>query len=213
MTTPAHLSPVQYVQAADGSMSLKDLPHLTLVAIEEQGTVIGHDWQRELGLPTYHDEWEALAHVDGLGPHRVAFVLADESKTRLPGGLRLCPPQITLPQTVPLEIGHTGFVVGVCFAWCRSEGESRPLMSELLGMELPGDLDGEHIVGFAQLFQSRLAEIAWVGLQQHVFTHVCPNILQPHGAPAGTGTAVQVTLTPGDFPGCQNARVLRFWDE
>ncbi len=83
----------------------------------------------------------------------------------------------------------------------------------MLGVEIPRDVEGDYIVGYAQLFTSRLAETAWHGVQQKLFTHVCPNLLRPHGAPPGTGSLVQVTLTPGDFPGCPHARILRAWDD
>ncbi len=108
MTPPAHLSPIQFLQQPGGAIQLKNLPHLTLEPIEEQGTAIGLDWQRELGLPTYFEDWEAMARADGLSAHQVAFVLMDEAPTRLPGAPRLCPPQVTLPQTCPFELGHTG---------------------------------------------------------------------------------------------------------
>ncbi len=218
MTTPApHISPVQYVQRADGTMALKDLPEMTLETITEQGKVIGRDWQGELGLPHYYEDYEAMARVESLSTHRVAFVLMDEAPTSLPGAPRMFPRQVTLPQTCPLELGHTGFVIGTCHAWLPAfdagRTEMAALMTELLGFDVPGDLEGDYIVGFAQLFQSPLAERAWEGIHQDIFTHVCPNILRPHGAAAGTGSLIQVTLTPGDYPGCPHARILRAWDE
>jgi hypothetical protein len=209
MTPANHLSPIQFLQQPDGSMSLKGLPNITIDPVEGQGTELGRNWQSELGCPIYYEEWEELARVEGLSDHRVAFILMDEAPMRRPGAPRLCPPQVTLPQAVPFELGHSGFVVGVCFAWVRSEGEDRTAMSDLLGMDMPNELEGEYIVGVAQLFKSELAERAWVGLEQNIFTHVCPNILQPTGASPGTGSLVQVTLTPGDYPGCPHARILR----
>lgn len=62
MTAP-HLSPFQFTQQLDGSMSLGDFPHVTLNTVEGQGSVVGRDWQTELGMPTYYEEWEALARV------------------------------------------------------------------------------------------------------------------------------------------------------
>lgn len=213
MTTPAHLSPIQYRQEPDGTMQLKDLPDMTLETIEQQGTAIGRNWEGELGLPHYYEDWEAMAQVEGLSEHRVAFVLLDEAPTSLPGAPRMSPRQVTLPQNCPLELGHTGFVIGTCHAWVFGFGENRSEIAAMFGIKLPSEVERDWIVGYAQLFHSQLAQRAWEGIHQHIFTHVCPNILRPHGAAAGTGSLIQVTLTPGDYPGCPNARVLRSWDE
>lgn len=213
MTARAHLSLIQFTQQPGGVMGLKNLPNITLEAIQDQGTVTGRDWPSELSLPTYYEDWELLSRIRGVSPRHVRFVLMDESPTRLPGNPRLQPQKVTLPmpQTCALELGHTGFLIGVVYAYIVGFDELRTEVPSMLGIELPMELDGDYIIGQAQLFDSPLADAAWLGLQRNIFTHVCPNIFRPTGAEPGTGTLVQVTLTPGDYPGCPNARVLNTW--
>lgn len=211
MTFP-HLSPIQFAQQPDGVMRLKNMPNLTLEPIQEQGQVIGRDWQGELELPHYYEEWELMARATGLSARRLNFVLMDEAVTRLPGNPRMCPQQVTLPQACPLELGHTGFVIGVVFNFFLGSDAAYPQIPRLLGFDVPSDLEGNYIIGTGQLLDSPLAQKAWQGLQQTIFTHVCPNVFRPADALPGTGQLVQVTLTPGDYPGCPNARVLQTWE-
>ena len=211
-TPPPHISPIQFAQQPDGSMRLEGLPHVTLEAIQEQGRVIGRDWQGELGLPQYYEDWELLARDTRLSAQYLRFVLMDEAVTRLPGNPRMQPQQVILPQTCPLELGHTSFVIGVVFAFILGFDAVRQEIPSLLGIDIPSDLEGDYIVGTARLFTSPLAGKAWQGLQQNIFTHVCPNVFRPTGDPPGTGHLVQVTLAPGDYPGCPNARVLKTWE-
>ena len=212
MTSRLHLSPIQFVQRADGRMEIEGMPHLALETIQEQGSVTGRNWQGELGLPTYYEEWEVMARTEAMSARRLRFVLMDEAPTRLPGNPRMVPRRVVLPRTCPLELGHTGFTIGVVSAFFLGFGEERQAMPSALGIEVPGHLEGDYIIGTAQLFDSALAEKAWQGLRQNIFTHVCPNVLRPSGAPAGTGQLVQVTLCSGEYPGCSNARILKTWE-
>jgi len=52
-----HLSPFQFVQNEDGSMRLADMPGLTLKTVEGQGSAVGRDWAKELGMPVYYEEF------------------------------------------------------------------------------------------------------------------------------------------------------------
>lgn len=214
MTTPAppHISLIQYAQQPDGSMTLKGLPHVTLETIEQQGSVTGRDWQGELGLPTYYEEWEAMAALRSNESRRgLRFVLMDESPTRLAGNPRLQPQRVTLSTTCQLELGHTGFVIGIVHRFVLGFDELRSQIPTMFGIEIPADLEGDFIIGTALLFDSPLAEKAWEGLQRGIFTHVCPALLRPTSEPPGTGQLVQVSLVPGDYPGCPNARVIGGW--
>lgn len=214
MTSQAHLSAIQILRQQDGSMRIKDLPHVNVETIQEQGAVTGRNWQAELGLPTYHEEWEAMARIRGLSSRHIRFVLMDESITRLPGNPRLQPQQITLPPSAScsLELGHTGFVVGAVYTFLLGFDELRTQIPSMFGFEPPNGLEGDYIIGQAQLFDSLLADKAWEGLQRGIFTHTCPLLFRHTEEPAGTGKLVEVALTPGDYPGCPGAGVLKIWD-
>lgn len=215
MTTPAppHISLIQYDQQPDGSMTLKGLPHVTLETIEQQGRVAGRDWQPELGMPLYFEEWESMARLHSVqSRHVVRFVLLDESPTRLPGNPRLQPQRVTLPAMCQLELGHTGFVVGMVHTFMPVSMAMREQIQIFFDLKIPTDLEGDFIIGMASLFDSPLAEKAWEGLRRGIFTHVCPALLRPSSEPPETGQLVQVSLVPGDYPGCLNARVLGWSD-
>lgn len=214
MTTPAHLSPFQYAQKPDGSMTLKDFPHVTLETIEQQGTVAGRDWQAELGMPEFFEDWETLARLrSGMSRRVVRFIVMDESPTNMRGHYRHQPQRVTLPATCQLELGHTGFVVGVVdtFMCCFGQ-EGLEAARSCFDLKIPNDLEGDFIIGMASFFDSPLAEKAWEGLPRGIFSHVCPVLLRPTSEPPGVGQLVQVSLVPGDYPGCPNARVLG-WSE
>ncbi len=207
-------SPIQFVHRPDGSIELDGCPNVTLQTIEQQGKVRGRDWQRELRLPKYEEEWQALSVVRGLSQRHVRFVLIDESPSRLPGHPRATPSQWVLPpQGCPFELGHTGFVIGLMSAFVLGFGPDRREVPACLGIDLPCDFnpEGDFILGQAVLFDSDLANIAWTGLEKEIFSHVCPVTFR-QAAPPHVETLVQVTLTPGDYPGCSNARVIAIWE-
>lgn len=213
MADRRHLSPFQFQQAPDGSMSLADHPDIRLDTIEGQGTVTGRDWQAELGFPYYFEEWEALAKLRS-DAYRgtLTFIIMDESPTRLPGHPRLQPKQIVLPTLCSLELGHSGFVVGMVYAYLLGIDALRTVIPSRLGLTLPAEVEGDFVIGHATFFDSAMAEKAIEGLRRGTFTHTCPVIWSPDGALPGTGALVQVSLVPGDFPGCPNAKVLQ-WSE
>lgn len=213
MTDRRHLSPFQFQQAPDGSMSLADHPDIRLDTIEEQGTVTGRDWQNELGFPYYFEEWEALAKLRS-DAYRgtLTFIAMDQSETRLPGHPRLQPKQIVLPTLCSLELGHSGFVVGFVYAFFLGIDDLRTVISSRLGLNTPAEIRGDYLIGQATFFDSAMAEMAQEGLDRGIFTHTCPVVWSPDGALPGTGALVQVSLVCGDFPGCPNAKVLR-WSE
>ena len=203
----------QFVHHPDGGISVDGYPHIKLDMIQEQGRAQGEAIERELGLPVYYEEWEALAKPQGLSGRMVRFVLADESVTRLSGKPRLQPKKITLPpaSVCHLEFGHRGFVVGVVSAFFLGDTEHREDLTHI-GLEVPGFVEGDCIIAQAQLFASSLADKAWEAIERGIFTHVCPLLLRSDTEPLGSGRLVEVSLTTGDYPGCPGARVLKRWE-
>ena len=214
-----HLSPLQFITKSDGTMALKHYPQITLQTVEGQGRVTGRDWISELHLPRSSRDLEALARASGMSARGLQFVLMDESPTRLPGHPRLRPEQITLPTFgCQLEFGHLGFIIGVVglFVLRSPKVPSSEEPEQLRSIEpfsMPFTPDGHFVLAQAWLYNSPLAEAAWLGITRGIFTHVCPVVFRSSDAPADSGTLVQVSLVPGDFPGCANARVLRRWEE
>lgn len=208
--TPSHLSPFQFSEHPDGSPRLDQFPGLKLETVEQQGQVTGRDWQHELGMPHWFEEWEALATITSARRHgELKFVLMDHSATNLPGHPRLNPTLMTLPTVCPLELAHTGFIVGMLYAYILATEEGRPSLPTWLHLTLP-PTEGDVLIGFAQFINSGLAKLAQEGLRRKIFTHVCPTVFKPEGAPDGTGLLVQVSLVPGDYPGIENARIFSF---
>ncbi|HSL03726.1 MAG TPA: hypothetical protein VK901_09335 [Nitrospiraceae bacterium] len=213
MTQLAHLSPIQYVHQPDGRITLEGLPNVAVQVIAEQGAVQGRDWQRELGLPTYHEEWEAMARPRSLTSGRtIRFVLMDESQTRFPGHPRLQPHRVMLPYPMrcPLTLSHTGFVVGTVYSFLLISEQDHEALKRM-AIDLPDFTEGQWILSEAELFSSALADKAWQGLQEQIFSHTCPVLLAKPGEPIGAGELIEVALTPGDYPGCPGARVLKTW--
>ena len=214
MTQAAHLSPIQYAHQPDGRITVEGMPNVNIRTIAEQGAVQGRNWQQELELPTYYEEWEAMARPHSLtSGRRIQFVLMDESVTRLQGNPRLQPQHIMLPYPMkcPLTLSHTGFVVGTVYSFLLISEPDREALKRL-GIDQPDFTEGQWILSEAELFDSTLADTAWQGLQGQIFTHTCPVLLTKPGEPIGGGQLIEVALTPGDFPGCQNARVLKTWE-
>lgn len=199
-----------YTRHPDGTLTLEGLPHVRVDAIQGQGAVVGRDIARELGLPIYFEDWEAMAKARGLSRRMVRFILADESRTRLEGCPNLQPRLISLPQSCGLEFGHHGFLVGaVCTFFLGYKEYWEDLKN--IGVEVPSSVEGDCIIAQAQLFDSPLADKAWEALERGIFTHVCPLILRKDAEPMGTGQLVEVSLTTDDYPGCPGAKILRWW--
>jgi hypothetical protein len=202
----------QYNHQPNGTITLEGLPGVDIEVIEEQGRVTGRNLEAELGLPKYFEEWEELAKPRGLSRRYIQFILMDQSATRFPDRYRLQPKRVTLPSTCHLEFGHRGFVVGIVHSFLLGFEELREQIPSMFSVELPEEVEGDYIVAQATLFDSPLAEKAWEALQRGIFTHVCPLIFRKTGEPAGTGQLVEVSLVDGDYPGCENAKVLKTWE-
>ena len=213
MTHPAHLSVIQYQHQQEGRISVDGLPNVQVETIQEQGAVQGRNWQQELRLPTCHEEWEVMARPHSLtSGRRIQFVLMDESETRLQGNSRLQPHHVMIPYPMrcPLTLSHTGFVVGTVSSFLLISEQDREALKGL-GIDQPDFTEGQWILSEAELFSSALADTAWQGLREQIFTHTCPVLLSKRGEPIGGGELIEVALTPGDFPGCEGAKILRMW--
>jgi hypothetical protein len=180
----------------------------------EHDMVTGRNWRDELGMPTDYEEWLVMSRIRGLSSRHIRFVLMDESTPRFSGNPRLQPQTVTLPHTSPIELGHTGFVVGFVYAYFVGHTELRTETPSMFGFELPRDLEGDFIIGQARLFDSLLAEQAWQGIQQGTFTHVChahicPLVSGPSYKPLSTLQLIEVSLTTDDSHGYPGVRILK----
>lgn len=204
----SHLSPFQFQHAPGESPRLPDFPGLTLQTVQQQGSLTPRDWAKELDVPaTYYEEFEALARFrsDRL-QGRLTVILMDEASTRLVGTPRLRPHEIALPTICAVELAHEGFLIGTVRAYYLGS------IPSWLGVPPPTEIEGTYLAADISFVDSALADKAIEGVKRGLFSHVCPLVWSPPGAPVGTGMLVQVTLTTADYPGCPNARVLS-WSE
>ena len=81
-----------------------------------------------------------------------------------------------------------------------------------MGIEVPAYVEGDCLIGDAQLFNSPLADRAWEAMEREIFSHVCVVVFRQNTQALGTGQLVEVSLTTDDYPGCQNARILKAWE-
>ena len=68
------------------------------------------------------------------------------------------------------------------------------------------------MVGIAELYDSPLADFAWLGLERKIFTHVCAVLNQTPEDPFGTGDLVEIALVSELEAGCPGAKILRTWE-
>lgn len=183
----------------------------------EHDMVTGRNWRDELDMPTDYEAWLVMSRIRGLSSRHLRFVLMDESAPRFSGNPRLQPQKTTLSHTCPIELGHTGFVVGFVYTFILGFDELRTEIPSMFGFELPRGLEGDFIIGQVRLFDSLLAEKAWLGLEQGTFTHVChahlcPLLSGPSYKPVSTPQIIEVSLTTDDSHGYPGARVLKTWE-
>ena len=184
--------------------------------IIDRGTATGRNWADELGLPIDYLEWLVMSKIRGLSARHIRFLLMDESTPRSSSNPWLQPQTVTLPQTCPIELGHSGFVVGFVYAYFVGHTELRAEIPSMFGFELPSGLAGDFIIGQARLFDSLLAEKAWQGLQQGTFTkvchaHICPLLSGPSDKPVSPPQLIEVSLMTDDSHG-YHARILKTWE-
>ncbi|MEP6890612.1 MAG: hypothetical protein ABI955_07960 [Nitrospirota bacterium] len=79
-------------------------------------------------------------------------------------------------------------------------------------MNTPELVEGDCVVGQAELYDSPLADIAWRGLERKIFSHVCAVVSQTPEDPFGTGDLVEIALVSEPEAACPGARVLKTWE-
>ncbi len=111
-------------------------------------------------------------------------------------------------------LGHTGFVIGDCYVLTLllKDSVGRALLPTTLDLPDFEDLvEGDCIIGQALLYDSALADIAWRGLQQDIFSHACAVLLQEPDDPDGASGLAEIALVSEVEAGCPGARVLKSW--
>ncbi len=198
-------SAIQFEHRADGTVGLVGRPDVVLKVHEQQAQASVPAYERLLGLPTYQEEWDALAIAQELSGRFVRFVLCDQSRTKHLGNYPLQPTGIRLqPARYPLTWGHRGYVIGFCFPVMLHPHESA-------GVERPDFVLGDCIIGVAELFDSKLADMAWTGLARKMFSHTCAVLNQKHDDPFGAGDLVEIALVSEAEAACPGAKILKTW--
>lgn len=201
------MSPLQFQHLVDGAVQLVGRPDVTLKLVGGKASAVFPEWERTLGLPTYQEQWEALAIARGLSSRFLEFVLCDESRTKLIGNWRNQPARIRFqPGWHRITLGHTGFIIGKCYALTLHPKE--PATGHV---KRPDFVEGDCLIGYAQLYDSPLADIAWRGLREHIFSHACAVVAQQPDDPDGTGDLQEIALVSEAEAGCPGARILRTW--
>lgn len=202
-------SPLQFHHLPDGQVQLVGRPDVVLKVHEGQAQAKRPAWEGELGLPTYEEQWDALSIEHGQHSGRfVRFVLCDQSRTKHKGNFPLQPTQIRLqPGNYRFTLGHTGYVIGLC-----PVVQLHPSAMTRLFRNLPYFVEGDCLVGEAQLSVSGLADIAWRGLQHGIFSHACAVLNQKPDDPDGAGDLVEIALVSQPEAACPGARILKMWE-
>lgn len=198
-------SQIQFEHRPDGTVGLVGRPDVILKVHEQQAQASVPPYERLLGLPAYEEEWDALAIAQDLSGRFVRFVLCDQSRTKHRGNYPLQPARIRLqPARYPLTWGHRGYVIGFCFPVMLHPNEER--------VDVPDFVEGDCIIGVAELFDSKLADIAWTGMARKIFTHTCAVLNQKPEDPDGAGDLVEIALVSEPEAACPGARVLKTWE-
>lgn len=192
---------MQYRMADDGQVevSLCGRPLSGPINIVPQAGPV-RDWLAELDLPKDWARLDEMAQATTLSTRKFSAVLLDESRTLYPGAWRFRPQDICHdhPGGYPVTLSHTGFTIGRCDSVWRLPVGARV------------DTEGVCLVVEATLYDSALARAAWAGIERHIFGHVSAVILHAPNDPVGAGSLLEFGIT--DFPGCRNAKILKWWD-
>ena len=157
------------------------------------------------GCPRTKSNGTPWRYATGLSGRFVRFVVADQSPTKQVGHYPLRPAQIRLqPAKYPLTWGHRGYVIGLCFPVVLHPKEAH--------VNRPEFVEGDCIIGVAELFDSKLADLAWEGLARKIFTHSCAVFSQRPEDPDGAGELVEIALVSEGEAACHGARVLKTWE-
>lgn len=210
----------QFAQKQDGTIALRNFPQVTVEVVQEEWPLGVRNWLGELGLPNNHEDLDILARPRGMSARRISFILLDEAPTRFPGQPRLNPENIGLPPAVQFELGHIGYAIGTVDYFVPllqsrklSSSDQPVLLQSIEPFSITFSPEGSYVVAQAKFYDSPLAEAAWLGITRGIFSHACPVVFRRSDEAADTGTLIQVSLVTSDFPGCNNARILRQWEE
>ncbi|MEO7860257.1 MAG: hypothetical protein ABIU05_07390, partial [Nitrospirales bacterium] len=191
------LSPLQFEHLDDGRIQLAGHPDVNLLVPEAQAVAVRPEWEATLGFPYYFEEWQEWAVANGLSGRRLRFVLCDSSPTTHVGHWRFQPERIRLGEQRGrwlLTAGHSGFCIGLAYGVMLATKDTMPGLG-LDGTEWPGWVEGNScLIGQAMLYESRLADAAWAGVQRGILNRVCAVVSMQPGEEPGTGTLVEVAL-------------------
>ena len=79
-------------------------------------------------------------------------------------------------------------------------------------MNVPDFVEGDCVIGVAELFDSKLADIAWTGLTRKIFSHTRAVLGPRPEDPDGAGDLVEIALVSEAEAACPGARVLKTWE-
>ncbi len=205
-------SPIQYQHLDDGQIQLAGHPEVNLLVPEGQAAAVRPEWEASIGFPVYQEHWVEWSVAKGLSGRCLRFVLCDESLTNHVGHWRFQPQRIRIaaPQgRYLLTAGHRGFCIGVVY------GVQLAMKETGLGldMEWPEWIEGDScLIGQAMLYESRLADAAWCGVQRGILDRVCAVVSMQPDEPPGTGLLEEVALVSEPEAACPGARVLKTWE-
>ena len=199
-------SPIQFQHLEAGQVKLVGRPDVVLKTHESQAHAVVPAWYRALGLPTYQEEWDALAIALSLSCRFAWFVACDESRTRHVGHWRLQPARIRLQlASYCLTLGHSGYVIGRCFPVMLLPASSARV-------NIPDCIEGDCLIATAELYDSKLGDIAWRGLQQGIFSHTCVVLSQKSDDPDGAGDLAEIALVSEAEASCPGAKILKTYE-
>ena len=156
MSDYPRMSPLQFLHLADGSVQIVGRPYVTIKVHEDQAHTGVPEWERQLGLPKFQEEWEALSIDRGFSDRFVRFVLCDQSRTKHVGNYPLQPARIRIqPGSYLFTLGHSGFEIGRC-----PVVKLHPKEMTRVFLHLPNFVDGDCLIGEAQLYDSPLPAFA-----------------------------------------------------
>ena len=202
-------SQIQFEHRPDGTVGLVGRPDVVLQVHEDQAHADFPAWETELRLPRFEEQWNAMAEGTGvvsLSFRFIRFILADQSPTKHAGHRPLQPGGIRFPLLAcyPLILGHRQYVIGQCSLLM--------LHSKGTGVNVPSFVEGDCVIGTAELYNTPLADIAWRGLERNIFTHTCAVLNQKPEDLFGAGDLLEIALVSEAEAACPGAQILKTWE-
>ncbi len=208
--------PLHFVHSRDG-ISIAEHQDLKVTTVENQREAAEHTARlvRELQLPVYEEEFREWARpADLSAPYSdrwCRFVLCDSGETRLVGHLQFRPERMAVPcPQIPLTLLHWPYVVGMASGFKVVYPDFRRTFADC-GLVIPDETEGICMLAEARLFNSRLADKAWAGLQWGTLSHTCA-VTALADTPAGAWeTALCVVALAPPEAGNPRAVILKHW--